>query len=85
MDCSIGAASTDADWTIALSYCEDLSWGGHDDSTLPDAMGLGSISPFVEEVIVSTGSRDYPLYSSSSYVESPRRGLDCRAEGLALD
>jgi len=41
-DCSEGtvAAST---WSDALSGCEGLSWGGHEDWRLPSAMELPSI------------------------------------------
>jgi hypothetical protein len=30
-------------WPDALSYCEGLSWAGHDDWRLPDMMELGSL------------------------------------------
>jgi uncharacterized protein DUF1566/carboxypeptidase family protein/Big-like domain-containing protein len=69
--CETGSASM-MNWQTALGYCEELSWGGHNDWRLPDLAELQSIvdcdtySPAIDPIAFPVAPLGY-FWSSSSY------------------
>jgi hypothetical protein len=59
--CETGMASLTT-WSVALAYCEGLSWGGHDDWRLPNKKELRSI---VDNHL------DYPPIDAPTFPETP--------------
>ena len=75
IDCSTGSETT-ASLQIALSFCEGLTWGGHQDWRLPDIKELTSIvdDHVVDPSIYTTafpGTPSTSFWSSSSHAGSP--------------
>jgi hypothetical protein len=71
-----GSASS-ADWNTALSYCDDLSWGGYTDWRLPDEYELLSIVDYgvtsgllIDRIAFPATPAERFFWSSSSYAGS---------------
>ncbi|MBN2498185.1 MAG: DUF1566 domain-containing protein [Deltaproteobacteria bacterium] len=69
-DCLTGGA-TGYTWEGALTYCDDVQWGGYDDWRLPDSHELQSIVdygsiPAIDQSAFPATHTDY-FWSSSSY------------------
>jgi hypothetical protein len=62
-DCDTGEPA-ESTWKEALSYCEELAWGGHSDWRLPSVMELRGI--------VDTGTWS-PAMDSTAFPEAPAR------------
>ena len=72
--CSAGQNGTDCtetatmmNWKSALSYCQALSWGGHDNWRLPDVKELMSIVDF---------NTQFPAINSDFFPNTPFYGID---------
>ncbi len=72
--CTSGGAAA-MTWQAAVSYCENLDWGGHLDWYLPNVKELRSIvddrrvSPAIDTVFRETPADNF--WSSSSYAAEP--------------
>jgi hypothetical protein len=60
--CGVGSVETDT-WAGALSYCDGLSWGGHEDWRLPDDFELESITDH--------GATEAPAIDASAFPATP--------------
>ena len=76
-DCSTGSTIWQ-NWQTALSYCEGLDWGGHDDWYLPGIKEFASIvddsriDPSIDTSAFPRTPSTY-FWSSSSFADSPSR------------
>lgn len=78
-DCSVDSVLLHS-WQEALSYCDSLNWGGHNDWYLPDEFAIlsivdyGAVSPLIDTTAfpnTPTGSPDGLFWSSSSCESDP--------------
>jgi len=64
--CSSGASTT-ANWSAELAYCQSLSWAGYDDWKLPDINELPSLFPLNGVAFPHTSGDWYWTSSPGSY------------------
>ncbi|MDD9966142.1 MAG: DUF1566 domain-containing protein [Myxococcales bacterium] len=55
-----GGAALDLELEGALTYCDELSWGGHNDWYLPDMFELISLADLDADASMTTGTTDLP-------------------------
>lgn len=73
-DCGTGTAS-ELNWANALTYCDELSWGGHEDWYLPDFFEAMSIMDYDVAERSSVDPSVFPA-SSSNFWTSQHAGSD---------